>query len=255
MYRQLKAFVCVAMAVLPGTAFHGAVSSARETEAAVEKRVETRQLISKIKTEWDAEKKILDAEAALLKQQIESLEQDIARLQNAATAAMTERRKLETTRDTLRQRKQKFQATLQPLASRLSAVTQRFPKPLLEEVDALRGLTATEAGESYSTSDQLVAILGILRQADRFNRRVTLRKEIQSIMEDRRVQVETLYWGLAFAFAGDRSAQVANFGFPTDEGWRFQPANEHAAATRDLLDTAAGDTESVRFIPLPVELK
>lgn len=243
------------MAVLPFAAIHGERPSVGDTEATLKKWVETRQLISEIQTEWMAEKEILAAESALLRQQIESLEQDITRLENATTSAQMELRELTEKRDTLLHQKTHFETVLQPLASKLFAVMQRLPKPLLEELDALQGLVAAKATKKHPASDQLVAVLGILRQADRFNRRVTLRKEVQSITEGNRVQVETLYWGLAFAFSGDHSGRIANFGFPAEQSWTFQTANEHARATRELLDTAAGKTEEVRFIPLPIELK
>lgn len=255
MYRQLSAFWNVGLAVLFCTPSPAAVSSVRETGAAFEKWVETRQLISEIETEWAAERQLLDAEASLLKHQIKSLEDDISRLQNAATSADTERRELATKRGMLRQQQEGLDAVLAPLASQVGALTQRFPKPLLEKVVALRALTSHTNRDNHTATDQLVAILGILREADRFNRRPTLRKELQSVAQDQQVQVETLYWGLAFAFAGDRSGTIASFGFPTDAGWSFRPANEEAPAIRKLLDTAVGATKAVRFVPLSIELK
>ena len=255
MYRQLASVFGIAVALLAALQAHASMNQAREAEAAFEKWVETRQLISEVESEWAADKKILDAEAALLEQRIDRLEKDIARLENAATAAVTKRRELTQERDQLRRQATRFEAELQPLTSKLKAVTQRLPKPLSDEVDRLTSLLTSEMAPSRPASDRLVAILGILREADRFNRRVTLRKEVQTVADNRRIQVETLYWGLAFAFAADEAATVANFGLPVENGWTFQSAEKHARATRELLDIADGKSEDVRFIALPIELK
>jgi len=234
---------------------HADSQAVDQATAKLRKWVETRQLIGEVRSSWKADKAILKAETELLKDQIEALENDVRRLEDMASRTEARRRQLLEQRDSLRQGRNTFRELLQPLEQDVMELAVRFPKPLQDEIRPLLQILRGAEGDESATSDQAAPLLDILQQADRFNTKITVRNELQAHPGIGDRQVETLYWGLSFAFAADKSGALATFGFPEPDGWKFKPIDSNAEGIRLLLDTASGNVESIRFVPLQVTLQ
>lgn len=254
MYRHLRRCVCSLLLYGLPAASITASPAVDEVTVKLRKWVETRQLIGEVRTGWEADKAILEAEARLLEDQIQALEEEVARLENTASRTEARRQELLEQRETLLEQRRAFREALEPLEQAVVKVAARFPRPLAEAIRPLLQVLQPDGREAASPGDRAVSLLGILQQADRFNTKITVRNEVQSLPGVGQRQVETLYWGLSFAFAADASGTLATVGYPGPDGWQFEPLESDADAIRVLLDTAAGDVETIQFTPVHVTL-
>ncbi|MDJ0850047.1 MAG: DUF3450 family protein [Myxococcota bacterium] len=247
----------VATALLAGAA--SAQTEGAEIEGfrtQVEKWVETRQIISEEKSDWDVERETLRATRDLMKQEKTALEAEIQELTESSTAADEERNELLLRRGDSQRAAGVLEAQIRGMEEQVLALTPELPKPLQKKLEPL----LVQIPEDPKTSRQglgqrLMNVLGVLAQTEKWNNTATFVGETRDVGGDQKVQVRTLYWGLGQAFYVDAQGRNAGVGRPGSGGWVFADDPDLADDTALLLDIYEGNVDTIEFVNLPVEIQ
>jgi len=247
----VAALVAVPLLLFQGVAF-GEVADFR---AKMEQWVETRQLVSEERTEWEVDRETLRATRDLLKQRRADLEAEVAELEGSSTTADDERRDLllergecQRTTALLEEEIRGMEAAVVELSGRLPDPLQQKLEPLLVQVPDNPDTTKLQLGP------RLLNVLGVLSQSEKFNSTATFVGETRPIEGGQKVSVRTLYWGLGQAVYVDRQGRLAGIGRPGPRGWVFSSDDEIADDALLLLDIYEGNVDTIGFVRLPAEI-
>jgi hypothetical protein len=242
-------------AFLAGAQPLGEPNSVDDLRTKIGKWVETRQLISKEKSDWEVEKEILQATRGLLRQQKESLQAEITEIEESNTLADEERRDLLLERGEYLRGSRALEDEIRGLEEELLALVPRLPEPLQKKLELLLvQIPKDPENTKLQLGQRLVNVLGVLAQAEKFNGTATFVGETRAVDGDQRVRVRTLYWGLGQAIYVDAQGEIAGIGRPGANGWEFSNDPELADEAKLLLDIYEGNVDVIEFVKLPVEI-
>ena len=142
------------------------------------------------------------------------------------------------------------------LEKQVLEVAPLFPEPLQKKLEPLL-VQIPEDPERVKVplGSRLMNVLGVLVQAEKFNRSATLVGETRSLGGDQKVQVRTLYWGLGQAIYVDSKGEMAGVARPSQDGWQFEDDPQLANRASELLDIYEGNVDTISFVPIPVEIR
>ena len=253
---KLAAFSCVALVHTSTPSGLAAQNQLEDTRSVLDKWVETRQIISKEKADWQTDSAILTDTVDLLESELEQIKEEIATLQENATASEEKRAELTEEQDRLNAGSGAVLANLGDLERKLGTVVKRLPSHLLEKIEILvRSLPDDPVTTKLSLGERVRNVVGILSQADKANTTLTLTSETQELDDGKVVQVNTLYWGLAIAYFVDDSGTYAGIGTPAADGWEWKQIEGSGPAIRELLDQNDGSADNLRFVDVPAVIK
>lgn len=242
-------------------------ASARPPEAIsdyrskMEKWVETRQILSGERADWEVEQETLRASRDLLRQEKKALEEEIAKLSASNTAADDERRELLLTRGELQRSRQALETRVQALEKQVLELAPQLPEPLQKKLEPLFvQIPEDPENTRLPIGQRLVNVLGVLAQADKFNRTATFVGETRAVPgaggdPDAKVSVRTLYWGLGQALYVDSQGHSAGIGQPGPTGWVFSNDPAIASEVGHLIDIYEGNVDAIEFVSLPVQVR
>lgn len=220
----------------------------------MEKWVETRQLISKEDADWEVDREMLRSTKDLLAQQKQALAAEIEELEASSTAADEERRELLLKRGEYQRSNGVLLARIRTLEQDVVSLAARLPGPLREKLEMLLvQIPEDPESSNQSLGQRLMNVLGVLSQTDKWNSTASFVAETRAV-GDQKLQVRTLYWGLAQAFYVDSQGRIAGVGRPGPEGWEFSDDPGLAGDARRLLDIYQGNVDLIEFVELPVEI-
>jgi len=259
-HQRMQISLCVTVA---GLIVASAASASDAFRTKLEKWVETQQLISREKSEWDADQGALRATRDLLREQRDFLAAEIEKLEASSTAADDERRDLLVDRAAFQQNNSLLENELVKIEQSILEIAGKFPAPLARKLEPLlvQIPTSPEAA-TPKLGPRLMNVLGVLAQADKFNSTATFVGETRAV-NDQQLQVRTLYWGLAQAIYVDSLGNTAGIGRPYSSraaqpptsGWDFESDPELARSAKLLLDIYEGNVDTIEFVEFPVEAR
>ena len=232
-----------------------AQSGVGDFRAKLGKWVETRQLLSAERSDWEAEQESLRSTRDLLRQQKKILEAEVEELEASATSSDDERRDLLLERGEYQRANASLESQIRGLEEEVLALAPLLPEPLQDRLEPLLiqipedpDLTKLQIGQ------RLMNVLGVLAQAEKWNGTATFLGETRAVGgSEQKVQVRTLYWGLGQAIYVDSQGETAGIGRPGAEGWVFTDDPELADEAGLLLDIYEGNVDTIEFVPMPVE--
>ncbi|WP_309386579.1 DUF3450 family protein [Cerasicoccus frondis] len=241
---------CAGVATLSGQ--QNPVADAKATMA---KWVETRQIISEEKSDWEVEQEFLKSTSELLSAQAASLEEQVQELEDSTTESDKMRNELLIERANLQRADTAMVQKIAEMEADLLSLVQQFPEPLKKKLEPLIVRIPENPEEAtLSLGQRLVNILGILGQAEKFNSTANFYGETRKV-GDQQIQVLTLYWGLGFAIYVDSQGKVAGFGTPGQDGWQWTEDNSIAGDAKRFMDMYEGNTDVIEFVQLPIQIK
>ncbi len=228
------------------------LAAARDT---LSKWVETQQVISKEKKDWELGKQVLEQRVSLLQGEIDALESRLQETRAQIGDAEDKRRELRREETQLSAAAEALALKIDALESKTHTLMRRLPDPILQRIEPLaRRIPENPARTELSLSERFQNVIGVLNEVNKFNRDITVVSELRELSADRSAEVQTIYLGLAQAYYVSRNGEVAGVGRPTDDGWVWQPANELAPQVAEAI--AILENKSVpAFVPLPVEVQ
>jgi len=232
-----------------------AQNDSSDAKAKLSKWVETRQLISKERSEWDAEQEFLKSTLELLRDQAKVLKEEVAELEESNTEADKERADLLLEKAKLQRAINSDQERIAQLEKNVLELVEKFPEPLQKKLDSLIVRIPEDPSKTnLPLGSRLTHVLGILQQAEKFNSTTNFFGETREV-GDQEIMVSTLYWGLAFAVFVDSAGDIAGVGVPGPDGWVWQENNAIARDVRKFIDIYEGNTDAIEFVELPIAIQ
>jgi len=218
----------------------------RETIAKV---VDLKNQTSQEKNTWELEKASMAQLLDLHKKELALLNEELATSGQSTDGYDAKKKEAESRIEFLKNSKSLVADTIALEKLTTLALSKRFPAPLLKEAAAdIAKLKEWQQGEEPRQG--LQAILGIVAQAEQFNRRLTRVKEER----DGR-QVEVLYLGLATAYYADRNG-TAGIGTPGPDGWTWTEQNDvHDEVTLVLAQLDKKRPPELVSLPVKIEVQ
>ena len=247
-----RGLVVIVMALLGGSAYAGTLSE--DARSSLEKWLETRQLISKTRSDWQSDKEIMEQTIALYERELKSMEEQLSKTSTNSTQIEKERLEAETlqktSNDALNRAKEfaaGFEAQVQKLVPQIPAPLQDILKKDLARIPADPANTKMLAAERVQT------LVGILNEIDKFNNALNVFSERRKTAKGEEVAVETVYIGLGAAYFVNGSGDFAGMGAPGANGWEWTLKPELGPAVKEVLKIYRNE-RTAQFVTLPVAI-
>lgn len=260
MHRTIRLPLCMGLlAAATCLSFTQTLSASLPEEARnlVKEWVRVKALYSEEAETWAMEKVQVTDTISLLEAEKAMLEEQIAQREEAAVASQSKRTELSVRKEALEGQASALAAILTTYESELAAWVPSLPDILKEELSPLIRRLPKE-GESLSSvglGRRLQTVVGILSQVDKFNSSLTFRSELRENPETGASrETDTLYFGLAYAVFADAEGSYAGFGKPGADGWIWQPANESAEEISELIAIYKNDAPAT-YVSIPVSIE
>ena len=225
------------------------------TRSTVAKWVETQQIISKEKKDWQLGKEVLLQRIALIENEIKSLEEKTAETRKAIGEADVTRSELASRNEQLKTAAASLYDRIGPLEQKTRGLLATLPEPLQERVAPLsQRMPDDPANTEVSLSERFQNVIGILNEVNKFNRDITVTNELRELPGGSMAEVTVVYVGLGQAYYVTSGGDGAGVGRPAAEGWEWTAANHLApeiSRTVEILKNA----QPPAFVPLPVEIR
>jgi hypothetical protein len=226
-----------------------------ETRVTLEQWVQTRQLISRTRSDWDADKETLAQTTALYERELKSIAEQISKVSTNNAQVDKERLAATTQQQELAAAAEQARTLVAGLEKRVQELAPSFPPPLVEKLSSsLQRIPADPVNTKLSGLERMQNLVGILNEVDKFNAAVTVVSEVQKNSSGAEVQVETLYLGLAQAYFVDKAGDYAGVGTPAATGWQWTPNNALAGKIQKSIAMYKNATPA-DFVSLPVHIK
>lgn len=228
------------------------VEDARATQG---RWFDTRRLISKEKQDWVLGKEMITQRIDLVKQEIATLRERIAETEQTIADGDRKHTELVEENERLAKAADVLARALGELEARTRRLVARFPEPLREHVQPIsQAIPEDPAGSRQSLSQRLQNVVGVLNEADKYNRNVTVSSEVRTLEDGSQAEVTALYVGLGQAYYVTARADAAGIGTASAEGWTWRPANEIAADVAHAIAVLQNEQEAA-FVQLPVRVE
>jgi hypothetical protein len=232
-------------------AAEGSLASARET---VGQWVQTQQLISKTRSDWESDKEMLQQSKALFERELKSVHDELAKQTTNSSVADAERLRLD---EELRRSNEAMEVA----HGQVSALETEFRKllPLLPEPvfsgaqQLLNRLPEDSSNTKAGVTERVQTLVSLLSEIDKFNNAVTVFTEKRRNTRGEEVSVETVYVGLGAAYFVNESGNFAGSGSPGEKGWEWKIDPTLAADVREIIRIYRNE-RTARFVPLPVTI-
>lgn len=226
-----------------------------QTRSTLEQWVQTRQLISKTRGDWQADKESLEQTVALYERELKSIDDQMAKVstnntqvaKEMAEAIALQKLSNETLGDA-RQFSTDFEARVKKLAAQLPTPLQDILKPLLAK------LPADPANTKMLAAERVQALVGVLNELDKFNNAVNLFNEKRKNPAGDEVAVQTIYVGLGAAYFVNEAGDFAGTGTPGANGWEWTVKPEIASTVQEVVKIYRNE-RTARFVTLPVAVR
>ena len=229
------------------------IEATRET---LTKWVETKQLISKEKSDWASGKDILEDRVRLAEAETTTVRDKLKEISAAVAEAQKKRDELAAQNDKLKATAEKSKAMVIAAEKKLRPLLPQLPEPLREKLKPIIARVPEDSEKSTaSLAERLQNVLGILDQASAFNSTVASVKELRTFPDGTRAEVTTVYLGLSQAYYTNREGTLAGIGHPGPDGWVWKPDNANGKKILLAVHILEGKEKGATFIDLPVKIQ
>jgi len=228
--------------------------SLEETRLTLGKWIETQQIISKERNEWQQEKEILAGRLELVRLEVGDLEKKIKEAEGGVAEATKKRDELTAESDELKAAGAQLTAAVSGMEGDVRRLLKTTPEPLQEKLQPLVERMPTEPdGGRVSAAERFQNVIGILNELNKANNEITVSYEVHTLGDGTPSEVRAIYVGLAQAYYVSASGE-AGIGRPSAEGWKWEPSKAVAGDVLMALDILQGK-HTPAFVPLPVKLQ
>jgi hypothetical protein len=225
-----------------------------ETRLAMDKWLETQQILAKERNEWQQGKEILVGRLDLVKTEVAGLEQKIAEAKARVAEADTKRAELQAENDRLAATTKQLGDTVTRLEGEVRRLFPAVPEPIREKLQPLvQRMPEDPANTRASVAERFQNVLGILNELNRANSEITVNYEVRTLADGRPSEVRALYIGLAQAYYVSAAGE-AGIGRPDEGGWKWEPSKAVANDVLTALEILQGK-HTPAFVPLPVRIQ
>jgi len=231
-----------------------AAPTLEETRVTLDKWIETQQIISRERKDWQQGKEILTSRLELVKKEQGQLDESLQQAQSSVTEANAKRDELLAEQAQLEAAQKQLATAVAGLEEQVRKLFPAIPEPLRVKLEPLRQrIPEDPATTKVSVAERFQNVLGILNEVSAANNDVTVSYEVHNLADGKPAEVKVLYIGLAQAYYVSSGGE-AGIGRATSEGWTWEPSKSIAGAVLQALEIRDGK-QSPAFVPLPVHLQ
>jgi hypothetical protein len=218
------------------------------------KWIETQQIISKERNDWQQGKEILEGRIDLVGKEVSVLKERIAQSEAAVAESDRKKQELVAQNDRLKETTGKLDAAVAEMEARIRSLARLMPQPVAAKLQPLlQRIPADGAPSRVSTAERFQNVLGILNELNRANSEITVAYEVRTLADGSSSEVQVIYVGLAQAYYISPRGE-AGIGRPAEDGWSWRPAPEVADSILLALEVIQGKHVPI-FVPLPVAIQ
>jgi septal ring factor EnvC (AmiA/AmiB activator) len=230
-------------------------STLTQTRTTLEQWVETRQLISKTRSDWQTDKESLEQTVQLYERELKSIEEQMSKVSTNNTQVDKERGQAEASLKTSNEGLDRAREFATVFEGKVAKVVPQLPEPLQEILKPmLARLPADPANTKMAVTERVQVLVGILNEMDKFNNAVNLFSEKRKNDKGEEVAVETVYVGLGAAYFVNDADNFAGMGTPGPNGWEWTTRPELASAVREVVRIYRNE-RAARFVALPATIR
>lgn len=244
----------IAILLLSGWAAVAQASDIEATRLALSKWIETQQIISKEKREWQQGREILQARLELVKSEIAGLQHKIKQTESAVAETDKQKAAIQADTEQLKTAAGQLTEAVTGFEGEIRTLAKRLPEPLGTRLQPLyQRIPEDPAKTRVSVAERYQNVLGIMNEVNKAHNEINVHYEVRNLADGKPAEVKVLYVGLAQAYYVSARGE-AGIGRPLADGWHWEPAN---AVSRDVLlalEIMQGK-HTPAFVPLPVKLQ
>jgi len=225
-----------------------------ETRLKMDKWLETQQIISKERKDWQQGKEILLGRLEVVKKEIATLEEKTKQAESSVAEANKKRSELLAENDQLKTSGTQLTGAVAGMEGEIRKMFKQLPEPIQTKLQPLyQRIPENPSKTRVAAAERFQNILGILNELNKTNNEITVSYEVHSLADGRPSEVKAIYVGLAQAYYVSARGE-AGIGRPTADGWKWEPSKAVARDVLTALEILEGK-QSPAFVPLPVILK
>ena len=247
-------------AAMPGVQDPGAPDQGQpaptleETRLTMGKWIETQQIISKERRDWQQGKEVLLGRLDLVRQEVAALEEKIRAAEAGAADVDAKRAELLAENQGLLDMSGRLTEAVTDLERRIPPLFAVTPEPARPQLEILYQRIPEDAATTrVSVAERYQNVLGILSMLGKANNEITTGYEVRKLGDGSSVEVQSLYVGLAQAYYVSAHGE-AGAGHPTPQGWQWEPSKAIAGDVLKSLEILQGK-QTPAFVSLPVKLQ
>lgn len=258
--RAIRAFCIYAgmLAILNGTlsaSEDDGVQVVESARSAIEKLVQTRQIISQEKQNWRLSKRMLENRIELVNAEMGTLRTRIEEAQTGVGDAEGNRDELAAERDKRVEAIGALESRIEGFEARTMAILSQLPESIQERMRPIsKQLPKDEkAKERMSLSQRYLAVTGVLTLLDKMNREILVGPERHVLSSGAEAEVTVMYVGLGQGYYVTNDETIAAVGTVENGKWTWKDAS-HAAVDIARSIRMYNNTDAASFVKLPIEL-
>ena len=228
--------------------------SLEETRLTLSKWIETQQIISKERNDWQQGKEILQSRIELVGKEVGVLNEKITQSQAAVVESNTKRDQLIAENDLLKSSTSQLANAVTVMEEQVRKLSKLMPEPVAARLlPLLQRIPAEPTNTRVSTAERFQNVLGILTELNKVNSELAVTYEIKTLADGSSSEVQVLYIGLAQAYYISPRGE-GGIGRPTEDGWKWEPAPATSNSILKALEIIQGK-ETPTFVPLPMKIQ
>lgn len=228
--------------------------SLEETRLAMDKWIETQQIISKERKEWQQGKEILAGRLDLVKKEIDSLDGKIKQAQTGISETDDKRKELLAQDDEAKAAGAQLTEKVAGMEEKMRTLFKQLPDPIQTKLRPLfQRIPEDPAKTRVSAAERFQNILGILNELDKANNEISVNYEVHTLADGKPSEVQAIYIGLGQAYYVSARGE-AGIGRPSPDGWKWEPSKTSALDIVTTLDILQGK-HTPAFVPMPVKIQ
>ena len=225
-----------------------------ETRLTMDKWLETQQIISRERKDWQQGKEILLGRLELVKKEVATLEEKTRQAESSVAEADKKRSELLAENDQLKAAGAQLTEAVTGMEGEIRQMFKQLPEPIQTKLQPLyQRIPEDPAKTRVAAAERFQNILGILNELNKTNNEITVSYEVHNLADGKPSEVKAIYVGLAQAYYVSTRGE-AGIGCPTADGWKWEPSKAVARDVLTALEILEGK-QSPAFVPLPVTLK
>jgi len=234
-----------------------AEDSLTDARSVIEKWVETRQLISKTRSDWQADKDTIEQTIALYERELKSIDEQMSKVSTNNTQVAKEMAEAEALKQSATAALDQAKEFAAKFEGQLKETVPQLPAPL-QDIEGVKKnmarIPADPANTKMLAAERIQSCVGVLNELDKFNNAVNVFNEKRTNQKGEEVAVQTLYVGLGAAYFVNDTADFAGVGTPGKDGWQWAIKPELASTVQEALKIYRNE-HSARFVTLPVTIQ
>lgn len=225
-----------------------------ETRMTMDKWLETQQIISRERKDWQQGKEILLGRLELVKKEVSTLDEKIRQAESGVAEANKKLSELLTENDQLKASGAQLTGAIAGMEGKIRQMFRQLPEPIQAKLQPLYQRIPEDPSKTrVAVAERFQNVLGILNELNKANNEITVSYEVHNLADGKPSEVKAMYVGLAQAYYVSAGGE-AGIGCPATDGWKWAPSKAIGRDVLTALEIIEGK-QSPAFVPLPVVLK